>query len=66
MLNPNKHLPRHSISIELTDENWELLERIPQILKEENCLDTDESEKVVDWREPEVLKVGNYLETGNC
>lgn len=57
MLSANNKLPRHSISIELTEEDWELLDRIPKILREENSLDTNESEKVVDWREPEVLKV---------
>lgn len=57
MLSPNNKLPRHSISIELTDEDWDLLDRIPKMLREESCLDTDESQKVVDWREPEVLKV---------
>lgn len=59
MLSAKNKLPRQSISIELTDENWDILERIPKILKEENCLETDESEKVIDWREPEVLKVSN-------
>lgn len=57
MLSARNKLPRQSISIELTGENWELLDKIPQILQEENCLETSESEKVIDWREPEVLKV---------
>lgn len=57
MLSAKNKLPRHSISIELTEENWDLLDRIPTILREENCLDTADTEKVTNWRDPEELKV---------
>lgn len=46
------------MSIDLQEEEWSILERLPVILREENCLDiSSTATKVVEWREPEELKV---------
>lgn len=57
MLSSTNGLRRASGSVELTGEDWDLLEKIPSLLREENVLETDESKKIVEWHEPKDLQV---------
>lgn len=58
MLSATNGLRRASLSVEhTTSEDWDLLEKIPSLLREENVLETDESKKIVEWYEPKELQV---------
>lgn len=49
------------MSIDIQHENWDLLEKLPKLLQEEDCFDTPATAKVVDWREPKELKVSQNI-----
>lgn len=49
------------MSIDLQEEEWSLLQKIPKIMHEEGILDTPRQWKVLEWKNPEELKVKDFV-----